>query len=96
MNFPLCVSSVRSSLVRICRDDAKLVSAKFPYICTNLSNHGVHVIKIFGGNSNILKIKFALMSEPAQKCENNQIFGKTKGTLNLLFLLKMAHSCSFN
>ena len=39
-------------------------------------------------------MKFVLMSEPAQKCENNAIF-KQNNALELFISLKMAISCCF-
>ena len=39
-------------------------------------------------------MKFVLLSEPAQKCENNAIFKQNKD-LELFISLKMAISCYF-
>ena len=35
------------------------------------------------------------MSQPALKCENNAILGKSTGTLTLFIAFKMAHSLLF-
>ena len=65
-----------------------------------LSRPGVNVIKLFLEDIQISPklrhlIKFVMMSEPAQKCENQAIF-KQNYTLELFIALEMVYFCCFS
>ena len=69
-----------------------------PIVTSDTRGAVVNVIKLFEeieiGQKIRNLIKFVLMSEPAQKCQNYDIF-KQNYTLELLINFKMAHSCCF-